>query len=328
MTYIQQQHIVSRAVLGDELLLNGGLESWTDTSTLDDWLFVALGTGGAITQENTEVYAGTSSAKLTTCDDGSPSYISQYIDTLSSGDYVFFSGAGKIGDCTAISVFGLDGTTLANSTKEYDLDTNTWVDISGSPANPILISDGDWTEKNFVIPVPTSGIVNIVMIATGSGANKYGYVDAISLKEYNREEIQDTQNQIFCKYAFKDIDLKQPGLKILKKIPTGQEFIPLSYYVEIQEAASIDVTGEFSIGCNGPDFDNIIPTHTTLPTAIHTVMKLSEAEDDTLYLPQSEDFLVLNVTTPYESDDDIYVTIHLIGTLTKGSGSIGNSFVG
>ena len=315
MSYIPHKYIKNKVALGTSILTDGDLEIWTDSSTLTNWTFVDLGSGATLTQESTEVYHGTYSAKLTADASGAPGYIYQTHTGLTENDYYTISAAGKVGTCTSVALFILNGT-LGTATKEFDLDNNVWVDFTGNPVKSIVISDADWKLKTFNVPVPASEIISIIAITNGS-ANTYGYVDYLSMQQYVRYDAQVSQNQIFYYYTFENIDLSQYGTKILMQIPAGLKLNPLYYSLELESIPDNVVAGALNLGTNSPNFDNIIDGHTEIPTDLNSIVRLEKTSNTEEHMPNDGDYLVLNISTPWEADQQVLVKLHLVCTTVK-----------
>ena len=132
--------------LGQEMLLNGGFENWTDTTTPSDW-----SKAENTTQESTEKRTGNYSAKMT----GGTKDIAQTINNIVAGDSYTITLWYKVesGDNTDARIWSYWKNSSNSNIDNNDNDTE---DAIRGPNNNYLDNNNNvWTKYEATITAPT-----------------------------------------------------------------------------------------------------------------------------------------------------------------------------
>ncbi|MFO7840608.1 MAG: hypothetical protein R6V48_00365, partial [Fidelibacterota bacterium] len=152
--------LASMALGQTELLVNGGFESWDDTSTPSDWDKVE-----SVAQETTEVQGGTYSAKHT----GGTSDLAQSVAVTAGNSYTISlwykveAGTGDGTDARIWSYWKSSGSTLSDNADELRGPNNSYFDNNGNV----------WTEYTVTLDAPATADELAFEVRTYSGAVVY-----------------------------------------------------------------------------------------------------------------------------------------------------------
>lgn len=117
-----------------EKLTDGGLETWTNATTLTNWTYSQDGgSGGALNREATIIKAGTYSAKITNSDSTHASYIAQNYSATAHRSKVLILGCWiKSANTVANKVGIVLGDSIGTWATEFYQNTGNWEYISTS----------------------------------------------------------------------------------------------------------------------------------------------------------------------------------------------------
>lgn len=265
---------VPTITLGSEKLTDGGLEVWTNPTTLTNWTFGAIGESNteALAREATEIHGGTYSAKLTSGTAGVAGYIYQAVSNDDEFPECKITLWAKNG--TGVGRFGiLDRTPGEEGVLGYNFtgaSAGTYTSISGGlSADQITtltaVAYTQFTLDNIPQSSETTKIVPIVVSPGTDGQTCY--VDDLSVKLYERASVT-----LFNNVSPEDVtDLLAIDTVEIIELEGGSGFI----------VREIDGGGTYKTDFETFDFSNnginskatevtmagSVPTHTELETA-------------------------------------------------------------
>lgn len=157
---------------GSELLTNGDLELWTNTTTAVAWNFIDFslgGTGATLTQSTTTTGpSSTYSARLENNPAGdSYAYLEQTI-SCTVGNYYGFGGYFASGAATGtVDFLPLDNESYASSTQYWSAVSSTWVTFDPGSESP-------GTKEESI--TNTSSLEGIIVTCPNSGKISWGFI--------------------------------------------------------------------------------------------------------------------------------------------------------
>ena len=178
-----------------ELLIDPGLEVWTDSTHLTDWTTNVAAGSPTLTQETSITHGGSSSARV----DGNgsnPDLLgeeSNLITGRTPGETITFSGwATNQGGAGEGGAFFIDNT-IALATYIYNFTTVGWEAVSGSPWSNIFSGNpmdyirstsgaSTWQQFSGTVPVAANGNIEMVSLGVPNGGGPFTiYLDDLSM---------------------------------------------------------------------------------------------------------------------------------------------------
>ena len=180
---VQSSVVKGSAAFGDDVLTDGPMQTWSDTSTLTNWTNMDFqGSDGSITQEDTiKPDALTYSTKITSGSAGGDIHAAfQEKASLTLADVYRLKFQGYQGTSSTLSVIVFNGSPGVDATHNWDWVAGDWALLDGGApsANGTLAQavDGTWTTytASSVITVPASlKLVPTFAEMTGSASTVY-----------------------------------------------------------------------------------------------------------------------------------------------------------
>jgi len=166
--------------IAPNFLVDGGLEIWTNPTTLTNWTFFAAGMGSpTLDQEAGVVYSGTFSAKITP-DAGTMGGIQQAAAGVGNpGDYIQVSGYSYgLADSTG-TILLLNGA----GNEIFNFMSSTWEAYAGGPPGPnqastFQIVNSTWTQFSTSFNVATDQGATVILLSSDTTVT---YLDDIVL---------------------------------------------------------------------------------------------------------------------------------------------------
>ncbi len=225
---------LSAGSFGQNLVNNGGFETWDDETTPTSWTHVEN-----VTQETSIVHTGTYSAKHT----GGTKDLGQFVPLVGGKSYTISIWYYTVqADETDSRIWA----KWADSEKTYIADAATESQLQG-PDNGYLPIFGQWAEYRTTVAAPANAAFLYLEVRTYSGA--FTYWDDFSVIEDEATEVEQRKVNSFSVYPNPfSTDLNINGLEI-----TSVELVNLAGQVMLQtEANNINrvkvPTGELTKG--------------------------------------------------------------------------------
>lgn len=300
-----QIYTLSEIDIGTNIISNGSFENWIDINTPEDWNQFIGGSGAYVMREDTIVFSGTYSAKLSVSDDGfAPMVIFQTISGLNPGDEYMLVISGYAEDIDEIEVSLLDDDNFSDSNiHQFDFESFSWTDVNLEDGlSDVTVADtNSWETIQVLFIVPDNGVVGVVIVADGNGIPYgSGYVDGIYMYPYERTITNITEQQIFYEHIIKDIYLGNYGKTDLVSVPNNYNFITVGSYIELQKFSTISSQGSLSVGKND-DCNNMILEFYNMPTEYSVITQLEDTNtgDEISYSLNPNETICLSVNEPW-----------------------------
>lgn len=172
---------------GSNILNDGGLELWTNTTTLTAWAYLYTGAGTpSTTKELTVVHSGTSSLKIVGDADGTTAGITESIGSLTVGasyQATAWMKNGGSGNGGLVILNDFSGT----ATQMWSFASSSWVAFTGlggigaDNTHQFTLSGTYALQTSPVFTVPASGRLAPVFLGDTAVASKTIYIDDVSL---------------------------------------------------------------------------------------------------------------------------------------------------
>ncbi|MFD1614489.1 T9SS type A sorting domain-containing protein [Gelatiniphilus marinus] len=311
--------LISGFCFGQELLLNGDFEAWTDASTPTDWTKIE-----STAQESTEIHGGTFSAKHT----GGTSDLGQTITGITPGTsytislwYKVDAGFGDGTDARIWSYWKNGASNISDNASELRGPNNAYFDNNGNV----------WTQYSVTLTAPATADSFYFEVRTYGTAVVYWddfsfFQEAVSSPALGITSPSDGEN-----VPGPDVDIELSVQNFDVANGTGDGHIHYTVdggsTVMKYDTTPINLTG-LSTGSHTVNIELVDNSHAPLSTPVTASVTFTVVETQTLPLTESFDYTATEAlaaqdawTNYFSGDDVLVVADNLSYSTLNGNGN-------